>query len=367
MSIWHKFIKNKLAFYALCYVIVVVLVAMFAVPLSLDKSKDANSIQLSIAAKPPLFSATIFSFDKKTESQENGFHKFFFGSSNTNLLVIKEFRLNHAKKEVLLFDDGEGDSSLFYQTKSYESLMLTPTADSIEILKHIEKKHVYQKTFWLGTDAFGRDVLSRMLLGARISLLVGFIAVFISVTLGVLLGALAGYYGNKTDAFIMWLVNTIWSIPTLLLVIAFSMALGKGVWQIFAAVGLSMWVDAARIVRGQIKSIKEQEYVQAARVLGYSDLRILFRHVLPSLIGPVSVIAASNFASAILLEAGLSFLGLGVRPPAPSWGIMIKEHFGHIVLDSAYLAVIPGLAIMFLVMAFNLIGNGFRDAFDVRL
>lgn len=302
MSIWHKFTKNKPAFFSLCYVVIMVALALFAVPLSLDKSTDANSIQLNIAVKPPLFSATIFSFDKTSKNNESAFSKFFFGSDYTNILVIREFQLDHKNKEVLLFDVGEDNSSTFYQSKSYQSLRLPPLADSMEILNYIEENHIRQKTFWLGTDAFGRDVFSRMLLGARISLLVGFIAVFISISLGVILGALAGYYGNKIDALIMWLVNTIWSIPTLLLVIAFSMALGKGVWQIFAAVGLSMWVDPARIVRGQIKSIKEREYVQAARVLGYSDLRILIRHILPSLVGPISVIAASNFASAILLE-----------------------------------------------------------------
>ncbi|MDX5321242.1 MAG: ABC transporter permease, partial [Bacteroidota bacterium] len=175
-----------------------------------------------------------------------------------------------------------------------------------------------------------------------------------------------GYYGGGIDRLIQWLMNVIWSLPTLLLVIAFSMALGKGLWQIFIAIGLSMWVDVARMVRGQVLSLREKEFVEAAKVLGLGDLRILFRHILPNIVGPLTVVAASNFASAILLEAGLSFLGLGVQAPAPSWGQMIKEHYGYIVLDSAYLAIIPGVSIMLLVMSFNFVGNGLRDALDVK-
>ena len=158
----------------------------------------------------------------------------------------------------------------------------------------------------------------------------------------------------------------VWSIPSLLLVIANTFALGKGFWQVFIAVGLTMWVDVARIVRGQIFSIREKEYVEAAKALGFSNFRIIFRHILPNVLGPVIVISAANFSSAILLEAGLSFLGIGVQPPMPSWGTMIKEHYAYIILDSAHLAIFPGVAIMLLVLAFMMIGNALRDALDVR-
>jgi peptide/nickel transport system permease protein len=190
--------------------------------------------------------------------------------------------------------------------------------------------------------------------------------VIISLLTGISLGALAGFFRGKLDDLIMWFINIIWSIPTLLLVIAITMALGKGFSQVFVAVGLTMWVEVARVVRGQIFSIRETEFIEAGRALGYNNFRIILKHVLPNIMGPVMVIAASNFASAILLEAGLSFLGMGAQPPTPSWGMMIKENYGYIVVDAAYLAIWPGVAIMLLVLAFTWLGNGLRDAMDAR-
>jgi peptide/nickel transport system permease protein len=152
----------------------------------------------------------------------------------------------------------------------------------------------------------------------------------------------------------------------LLLVIAITLALGKGFVQVFVAVGLTMWVEVARLVRGQIFSIREKDFVEAGRALGYGNFRIIVRHVLPNVMGPVVVVAASNFASAILLEAGLSFLGMGAQPPMPSWGMMIKESYSYIVLGAAHLAIFPGLAIMVMVLAFTWLGNGLRDALDTR-
>ncbi|HYW95959.1 MAG TPA: ABC transporter permease, partial [Bacteroidales bacterium] len=232
--------------------------------------------------------------------------------------------------------------------------------------KRIGEENIVTKRFLLGTDRFGRDMLSRMILGARVSLSVGLVAVFISLVIGLLFGALAGYYRGWVDDFIIWLINVIWSVPTLLLVIALTMVMGKGFWQIFIAVGITMWVEVARVVRGQVMGIREKEFVMAARSLGYSDMRIIFRHILPNIFAPVIIIAAANFASAILIEAGLSFLGIGVQPPIPSWGTMVRDHYGFIIVDKAYLAFIPGFAIMLLVLAFTLSGNGLRDAMDVR-
>ena len=233
-------------------------------------------------------------------------------------------------------------------------------------LSDLADQPVVSRKFLLGTDRYGRDVLSQLMMGTRVSLAVGFLSIFIALVIGIAVGAIAGYYRGKVDDVLTFIINVVWSIPTLLLVIAISFALGKGFWQIFIAIGLTMWVDIARVVRGQFISLREQDFVESGRALGYSNGRIIFKHILPNITGTIIVIAASNFSSAILMEAGLSFLGLGVQPPMPSWGMMMKENYAYIVLDKAYLAIVPGIAIMLLVLSFMLIGNALRNAMDVR-
>ncbi len=227
-----------------------------------------------------------------------------------------------------------------------------------------------KKKFLLGTDKFGRDILSRLLIGTRISISVGLIAVLISLTIGVVLGALAGFFQGITDKIIMWIINVFWSIPTLLLAMGLYISAGSLIENklvmIFIAVGLTMWVEVARIVRGQFMVIREMEFVSAAKSLGFSDARTIFLHILPNITGPVIVVACANFANAILVESGLSYIGLGIQPPAPSWGSMLNEYKDFIDSPNAYLALFPGLAIMLLVLAFNLVGNGLRDALDVK-
>jgi len=195
---------------------------------------------------------------------------------------------------------------------------------------------------------------------------VGLVTVILSLIIGVFLGAIAGYFGGRTDNIIMWLVNVVWSIPTLLLVFAITLLLGKGFWQVFIAIGLTTWVNVARLIRGQVLAIKQLEYIEAGKALGFSAARIIIRHILPNVAGPVIVIAASNFATAIVIEAGLSFLGVGVQPPQPSWGLMIKENYNFIITQNPMLALAPGFAIMLLVLAFNMVGNGLRDALQVK-
>ncbi|HQD12911.1 MAG TPA: ABC transporter permease, partial [Chitinophagales bacterium] len=244
------------------------------------------------------------------------------------------------------------------------------TADIAALQKQITAENLVTKKYRLGTDGYGRDILSRLLFGVRVSLSVGLVAVLISLTIGIFLGSIAGFFRGWVDDVIMWLINVIWAVPTILLAMAIRFAIGDKInsfLAIFIAVGLSMWVEVARIVRGQVLMVREMEYVQAARGLGFANPRIILKHILPNIIGPIMVIAAADFASAILIEAGLSFVGIGVKPPTPSWGTMLNDHRTYLLTpDKAFLALAPGICIMVMVLAFNLLGNGLRDAFDVK-
>lgn len=220
--------------------------------------------------------------------------------------------------------------------------------------------------FPMGTDYMARDVLSRVLYGARISLSIGFIAVGISVTLGTLLGAVAGYFGGWVDGLIMRGVDMFISFPRLILVITAIALLDASIFLIVAILGLTLWPSTARIVRGEVLSLREREFVQAAEALGYSRRRILLRHLVPNALAPVIVAATLGIGNTIVLEAGLSFLGLGVESPTPSWGTMVAEGQEDL-LNAWWLSTFPGLAIVLTVLAFNLVGDGLRDALDPRL
>ena len=239
---------------------------------------------------------------------------------------------------------------------------------SADLQREVKASHLITRTYALGTDKAGRDELSRLLLGTRISLGIGLVAVLISLVLGMAVGAVAGYFGGWVDSVLLGLMTVVWSIPGIMLVIAISLALdSKGVWVSFVAVGLTMWVDVARVVRGQMLSLRSATFVEAGRVLGLPTSRLIARHLLPNMRGPLIVLATSNFASAILLEAGLSFLGLGVQPPAPSWGLMVKEGYDLLGTQAGlWLTLLPGTAISLLVLSFNLLGNGLRDAYDPK-
>ncbi len=355
----QKFKKNFWGVLSFWFVIACGVIALFGYILAPDNSVNANQMHLSIHSKAPGFTVQMLTLPSRHKAEQSSLNRLFFGKENTATeLPITSYSIKNDGIEITPYREGEEDGMTKWISKSK-----FPKEYSLE---QIEKKYIKTKTFILGTDKYGRDLLSRMIIGTRISFAIGFVAVLISLLIGIPLGALAGFYGGRLDAAIMWLINVTWSIPTLLLVIAITLALGKGFWQVFIAVGLTMWVEVARIVRGQVMSVKQQQYVTAAKALGYTNFRIILKHILPNSFAPVIVISAANFAGAILIESGLSFLGIGAQPPMPSWGAMIKDHYSYIILGKAYLAIIPGMAIMSLVMAFMLIGNALRDALDIK-
>lgn len=338
-----------MAFGGLIFIALLSVMGILGYLITPDQSPQANTMHLQLSNKKPGRTFKFLVVSRKNDvRQVNLFEKMLFGQElNFKSIPITAYREsdNQVFAREYIGDDEQSEE------KAYP---------------RVSGENQYQQTFWLGTDIYGRDLLSRLIIGIRVSLSVGLMAVLISLFIGVGLGALAGYFGGKTDASISWFMNVIWSLPSLLLVIAISFALGKGFWQIFIAVGLSTWVDVARLVRGQVMALKEVEFVEASKALGFSTSRTIIKHILPNIAGPILVVASANFASAILLETGLSFLGFGAQPPMPSWGSMIKEHYGYIIMDAAYLALLPGLAIMLTVYAFNLLAIGLRDAFDVK-
>ena len=340
---WKKLKKDRLAFTSLIFIFFCVLIAVFATIISPDRSKNANEMHIELATNKPLTKIIFLELPKQISEELSIIEKLIFGTtSKVSRIPISSFEKLDGGLTYLPFQS-EMEKNYFGDYK------------------------IVEQTFWFGTDKYGRDLLSRIILGTRISLSVGFIAVIISLIIGISFGLIAGYFRGKTDDVIMWFVNVIWSIPTLLMVIAITLALGKGFWQVFIAVGLTMWVEVARVVRGQVKSLKEREFITAAHVLGFSDFRIITRHILPNIISPLIIISAANFAASILIESGLSFLGLGAQPPMSSWGSMIKDHYNYIILGEPFLAIIPGVCIMLLVCAFMLFGNSLRDLLDVRI
>ncbi len=347
---WRRLKKNKGALLGIVIIILFFFIALFAYALAPDDTTNANRQIVEIGRKKPGFKQLFYKQPTSNDSS-SFFSKLIDGKKDEfKYIPIQAYEVKGDSIIVEKFvDEGITQRMAFYVAQDKKA------ADFIE-----------SKKFALGTDGFGRDILSRIIIGTRVSLSVGLIAVLISLTIGIFLGALAGYYKGWVDEVIMWLINVVWSIPTLLLVFAFTIALGKGFWQVFIAVGLTMWVNVARLVRGQVLKEREMQYVEAAKVMGFSNFRIIFKHVLPNIFGPIIVIAASNFASAIIIEAGLSFLGIGVQAPKPSWGLMIKENYNFIITNNPMLALAPGFAIMFLVLAFYLLGNGLRDALNVK-
>lgn len=386
-----RLLKNKPAIAGLMVILVAIIVAVFGYFIAPDNTPNANDQILQLETHPPGFAVDMLLRTKNRSdlSSEDYFWWVINGIDNPyEFIPVNNY---HFSGTQIVFEEYTGKNrsaitdslplvDVVFRLSNSDPLITVhgetisfrdfegnkQTAQIWEMQKEIEAAHIENKRFLLGTDKFGRDVLSRLILGVRVSLSVGIVAVIISLIIGILFGSIAGYFRGRIDDAFMWLINVVWSIPTLLLVFAMILVLGQSFWLIYVAVGLTMWVEMARIVRGQFFSIREKEFVEAAQSLGFSNFRTIFRHILPNISGPIIVIAAQNFATAILIEAGLSFLGIGVQPPKPSWGGVLNEYYKSIGTDSGFLALYPALAIMLMVLAFNLVGNGLRDALDVK-
>jgi len=392
----QRLLKNKPAVFGLIVIAFAILLAIFGHLIVPDKTPNANDQVVEIAQEKPGFKIKMLYKKKNKPAEKSNWFSFLLnGKSNEyEMIPLVDYNIEGDTLYASLYAGKNVESGKFLKGKD-EAYNLADivnplsidapspaqngkiafvdvygknqTADLTYLRDQIENEQIKERTYFLGTDRYGRSILSRLVIGVRISLSVGLIAVIISLTIGILIGAIGGYFGGRIDDMIMMIINTVWAIPTLLLVFAIVLAFGRGIETIFIAVGLTMWVDVARIVRGQVFALRETQFVEAAQSMGFGHGRIIGRHILPNILGPVMVIAAANFATAILVEAGLSFLGFGIQPPRPSWGSMLNDNYGYLVFsNNPWPALLPCLAIMLMVLAFNLVGNGFRDALDVQ-
>jgi len=341
VSWYTKIRSNRIASVTLVMLMITSVLAMLAYLVIPDKSHNANRQILQLALKAPGSAHKICYQAEDARKNNQGYLSAMIVGKRDNRIYFPYDEISYR----------DGEREMFYE----QSLISREGRFETKKLR-----------FLLGSDKFGRDVLSRLILGLRVSLTIGFLAVIVSLFIGVLIGSIGAYYGGWADQVVMIIINTSWSIPTLLLAFAIILSLGKGYMVIVLAVGLTMWVDVARLVRGQIKEERVKPYVASGKVLGLSDARMVVRHMLPNIIGPILVIAAANFATAILVESGLSYLGLGIQPPAPSLGNMLKENYAYATGGYVYLALCPIITIMFLVLSFNLLGTALRDVFDYK-
>lgn len=381
---WLKRISgNKMAVSCSVILMVITFCALMAPFIVMDKSPQTNNQILSIALQSPMFRSKFLLRVKNTPPEKSEQFDLYRKISFKNLEEIPFDQLamdgntinityrDQVKRFSMADVIAPINENMVSRDKPDEIFILLNSGDSIylnrmSVINKINKDHIVSHRYFMGTDKYGRDVLSRIVMGLKISLFIGLLSVIISLFVGITIGSLGGYYGGWVDKLFMLIINTSWSIPTILLAFAIILAFGKGIPVIILAVGLTMWVDVARLVRGQVIQIKNETYIKSSEIVGFGKPYIIINHILPNAIGPILVIAAANFATAILVEAGLSYLGLGIQPPTPSLGNMLQENYAYATGGFIYLAIFPIIVIMTLVLCFNLLGTSLRDVFDVK-
>ncbi len=391
-----KVLKRPMLSFSICVIVAAIFISILGANIRPDSSLDSNRQIAQIGRLEPGEVIRFLSIRKnKKVTSKTFFEKLFFGGEESINRLVPIYNYEIVGSEIIVEEyTGESDNKNYVPSlitidlvdvlypvnvsqpisvdvnqkitfRTIENVIVSINRE--DLIEEVINNNIIYEKFYLGTDKHGRDLLSRLMSGTIVSLSIGTISVIISLILGLFFGAVSGYYGGWVDDLILWFINIIWSIPGLLLIISLTLIMGKGFVTVFIAVGLTMWVELARVVRGQVIALREMDYILAGKALGYSNFRIITKHIIPNVMDPVIVICAANFASAILIEAGLSFLGIGVQIPMASWGAIIEQHKEYIVIsDKAYLALIPGFLIIVLVFAFMILGNHFRDVFGKK-